>query len=52
VETASCEVEVPAGVVGRHRGKLQAGWSVFITGLLTGGGGVIANELHSGPPPA
>jgi len=52
VETASCEIEVPADVVDRHGGKLQAGWSVFIAGQLTGGGGVIANELHSGPPPA
>jgi hypothetical protein len=51
-ETASCEVEVPEQVSRRHSKKLQAGASVFITGQLSGGGGVIATDLHSGPPPS
>ena len=50
-ETASCEVEVPEHVAEKHGGKLRAGESVFVTGQLSGGGGVIATELHSGPPP-
>jgi Single-strand binding protein family len=50
-ETASCEIEVPARVAERHRGDLHAGDSIFITGQLSGGGGVIATEIHSGPPP-
>ena len=49
--TASCEVEVPGGVADRHGGRLRAGDVVFITGQLSGGGGVIATELHSGPAP-
>jgi hypothetical protein len=48
LETASCEVEVPASVAGRYGKKLQAGDSIFITGRLSGGGGVIATEIHSG----
>jgi len=50
-ETASCEVEVPERVADRHGEQLQAGNAVFITGQLSGGGGVIATELHFGPPP-
>jgi hypothetical protein len=50
-ETASCEVEVPLGVSEKHGKELRAGESVFLTGQLSGGGGVIATELHSGPPP-
>jgi len=50
-ETASCEVEVPLGVAEKHGKELRAGESVFVTGQLSGGGGVIATELHSGPPP-
>jgi Single-strand binding protein family len=51
VETANCEVEVPLGVSRNHAEKLRVGESVFVTGQLSGGGGVIATELHSGPPP-
>jgi single-stranded DNA-binding protein len=50
-ETASCEVEVPRRVAEVHSEELRAGRSVFITGQLSGGGGVIATEIHSGPPP-
>jgi Single-strand binding protein family len=50
-ETASCEVEVPTRVVELHSEELRAGRSVFITGQLTGGGGVIATEIQTGPPP-
>jgi single-stranded DNA-binding protein len=50
VETASCEVEVPEHVVAHHPKELRAGVSVFITGQLSGGGGVVATEIHSGPP--
>jgi hypothetical protein len=49
-ETASCEVEVPVEVIGRHAKRLRAGASIFIAGQLNGGGGVIATEIHSGPP--
>jgi hypothetical protein len=51
LETASCEVEVPEHVVGRHPKELRAGGSIFIAGQLSGGGGVIATEIHSGPVP-
>jgi Single-strand binding protein family len=51
VEAASCEVEVPARVAGKHVRELRPGESIFITGQLSGGGGVIATEVHSGPPP-
>ena len=50
-ETASCEVEAPEHVAEVHSEELRAGRSVFITGQLSGGGGVIATEIHSGPPP-
>jgi hypothetical protein len=50
-EIASCEIEVPAGVADRHGEELRAGDAVFITGQLSGGGGVIATELHLGPAP-
>jgi hypothetical protein len=50
-ETASCEVEVPEHVAESHCGELRAGVVIFITGQLSGGGGVIATEIHSGPPP-
>jgi len=26
--------------------------SIFITGELNGGGGLMATEIHSGPPPS
>jgi len=51
LETASCEIEVPECVADRHGEQLRAGNAVFITGQLSGGGGVIATEVHSGPPP-
>jgi primosomal replication protein N len=50
LETASCEVEVPGSLAERHGKKLRAGDSIFITGQLSGGGGVVAVEIHSGPP--
>lgn len=50
-ETASCEVEVPSRVSEKHGKRLRAGESVFVTGQLSGGGGVIATEIHTGPPP-
>ena len=50
-ETASCEVEVPEHVdLGRPE-ELRAGNSIFVTAQLSGGGGVLATEVHSGPPP-
>jgi Single-strand binding protein family len=51
-ETASCEVEVPARVSQKHGKELRTGGSVFVSGQLSGGGGVIATEVRSGPPPA
>jgi hypothetical protein len=51
LETASCEVEVPAAVSEKHGQELKPGESILITGQLSGGGGVIATEVHSGPPP-
>jgi hypothetical protein len=50
-ETASCEVEAPRHVAEVHSEKLRAGRLVFIIGQLSGGGGVIATEIHSCPPP-
>lgn len=50
-ETASCEVEVPEDVAEVHSEKLRAGRSIFIAGQLSGGGGVLATEVHTGPPP-
>jgi hypothetical protein len=51
MEVASCEVEVPAAVSSMHGRKLRVGDSILFTGQLSGGGGVIATQLHSGPPP-
>lgn len=51
LETASCEVEVPGSVAERYAKGLQVGDSIFITAQLSGGGGVLATEIHSGPPP-
>jgi Single-strand binding protein family len=51
-ETASCEVEVPERVAEVHSEELRAGRPVFVTGQLSGGGGVIAAEIRSGPAPA
>jgi Single-strand binding protein family len=51
-EIASCEVEVPGHVAEVHSEKLRAGRSIFIAGQLSGGGGVIATRVRSGPPPA
>ena len=48
VETASCEAEVPAEVSRKHDGPLRAGDLIFLTGQLSGGGGVIATELRLG----
>lgn len=48
---ASQEVEVPRRVVAKHRGELRAGESIFIAGQLNGGGGILATEVHTGPPP-
>jgi single-stranded DNA-binding protein len=50
-ETASCEVEVPGWVAEGRGTELRAGEAIFITGQLSGGGGIIATEIHSGPPP-
>lgn len=50
-ETASCEVEVPGHVAEVHSEELRAERSIFIAGQLSGGGGVIATELRTGPPP-
>ncbi len=50
-EAASCEIEVPDQVAERYARQLRAGGSIFITGQLSGGGGVIATEIHSGSPP-
>jgi Single-strand binding protein family len=50
-ETAICEVEIPAPLAEEHRTELRAGESILITGCLTGGGGVLVSELHSGPAP-
>jgi single-stranded DNA-binding protein len=49
-ETASCEVEVPGPIAERYAKKLRASDSIFITGQLSGGGGIIATQIHSGPP--
>jgi hypothetical protein len=49
--TASCEVEVPEDVDLGRPGELRAGASIFVTAQLSGGGGVLATEVHSGPPP-
>lgn len=51
LETASCEVEVPARVSVRQARELRAGGPIFITGQLNGGGGVVATEIHTGPLP-
>jgi hypothetical protein len=48
---ASCEVEVPERISGGQAGKLRSGEAIFITGQLSGGGGIIATEVRSGPPP-
>jgi hypothetical protein len=48
-EAASCEVEVPEHVAEPRRGELRAGVAILITGLLSGGGGVIATEIRLGP---
>ena len=47
--SASCEVEVPQEVIDENGGVLTAGQSIFVTGHLSGGGGVLATEVHSGP---
>ena len=52
VEAALEEIEVPEPIAEGHRDELRLGASIFITGQLSGGGGVIATELHSGPPGA
>jgi hypothetical protein len=49
-ETASCEIEVPEEVSAHRPEELQAGVSIFVTGQLSGGGGVIATEIHSSSP--
>lgn len=50
-ETALCEIEVPDPVSEQHGKGPQAGDVVFITGQMSGGGGVIATAVHSGPAP-
>jgi hypothetical protein len=50
-ETALQEVEVAEPVAERHHGELRAGAAIFVTGQLSGGGGVIATAIHLGPPP-
>jgi single-stranded DNA-binding protein len=47
VETASQEIEVSESVAGRYGEQLRAGDPIFITGQLSGGGGVIATEIHA-----
>ena len=49
-EAASCEIEVPEQIAKPRRRELRAGVAIFITGQLSGGGGIIATEIHSGPP--
>jgi hypothetical protein len=50
-EVAICEIEVPGDVMDKCGKELLAGESIFVTGQLNGGGGVIATEIHSGPAP-
>jgi hypothetical protein len=50
-ETAISEIEVPASVFEQHGKELRVGAAIFVTGQLSGGGGVLATEIHSGPPP-
>lgn len=50
-ETAISEIEVPAEVLERHGRKPRVGETIFVTAQLSGGGGVLATELHSGPLP-
>ncbi len=45
---ASCEVEVPAAIAAEAGGELQLGAPVFITGSLSGGGGVLASSVRAG----
>lgn len=49
-ETAISEVEVPQPVLEQHGAPLRVGEPIFVTAQLSGGGGVLALELHSGPP--
>ena len=42
---------MPEHVAEVHSEELRAGESIFVVGRLSGGGGVIATEIHSGPPP-
>lgn len=49
-ETAISEIEVPEEVLERHGRKLRVGAAIFVTAQLSGGGGVLATEIHSGPP--
>jgi hypothetical protein len=51
VEAVLDEIEVPKHVADHHRGELRLGKSIFVTGQLSGGGGIIATEVHSGHPP-
>jgi hypothetical protein len=51
VEPALEEIEVPEEVSKRHGEQLCVGESIFVTGQLSGGGGILATEIHSGPPP-
>lgn len=50
-EAASCEIEVPEKAPGCPATELRAGVPILITGQLTGGGGVLAREIHPGPAP-
>jgi hypothetical protein len=45
-EIASCEIEVPEEVAGSHTKAMRAGRSIFITGQVNGGGGIVAIEVH------
>jgi Single-strand binding protein family len=49
--SASCEIEVPRGLIEGNDAELRTGSAVIVSGQLTGGGGVIATYLHSSPPP-
>ncbi|HYJ22943.1 MAG TPA: hypothetical protein VEW07_13085 [Solirubrobacterales bacterium] len=52
VEAVLEEIEVPEEVARNAVcNELRLGDSIFVTGQLVGGGGVIATEIHSGPPP-
>jgi hypothetical protein len=48
--SAVCEIEVPSAVVKNSQTQLRAGESLLVAGQLTGGGGILATHLSTGPP--